>query len=90
MGILLLTTEYEVSLRSVMLEDSRSNTRKKSIHSKLVAFNKVSRRRPLSCSLLNYDEKGEGRCGGAGCSFVLWLLQQEEEYNLRQDLLSCL
>lgn len=63
-GILLLTTEYEVSLRSVMLEDSRSNTRKKSIHSKLVAFNKVSRRRPLSCSLLNYDEKGEGRCRG--------------------------
>lgn len=67
---------------SVILEDSCHNKRKKPLPSKLVAFDKVSHRRPLSYSPLNYDEKGDGRF----CSLGLWLLQQEKADRLRQDV----
>lgn len=67
---------------SQILENSHDKTRKKSSHSQLVAFDKVSHRLTLSCSSSNDDEKGESRFGG----FELWLLKQEEEDCLRQGL----
>lgn len=67
---------------SVNVEDSCGSTRKKPSPSKLVAFDKVSRRLSLSSSRLNYAEKGEGRF----CSLVQGLLQQKKENSLRQHL----
>lgn len=49
---------------------------------KALALDEASLRLLLSYCPFSYDEKG----GGRFCSFVLWLLQQEKEHSLRQQL----
>lgn len=53
---------------------THNTSRKQSIPSKLAAFDKASLRLPLSCFLLNYDEKEEGRFS----SFVLWFCSRRK------------